>query len=143
MSHTSCEDALQIISPSRGGVVRLGGIVLHLLRRIIVIAKDTSPLLAGLVVVLRQKGRIHTAVVDLHLWAGTVVAGVHSLGDVGPVLGCGDDLALGAGAVPSVLLVGAGVETSSWDTRVYSCGGEELGVCGCHDVLMLLVIAEY
>lgn len=44
--------------------------------------------------------------VDLEARAGTSVAGVHVLDGVGPVLGGGDGLTLGAGRVPGCGLVG-------------------------------------
>lgn len=71
-------------------------------------AENAGPLLDGFLVVLGAEGGISAAVVDLEARAGAAVAGVHVLDDVGPVLRGGLDLALGAGGVPGVGLVGGG-----------------------------------
>lgn len=43
----------------------------------VVVAKDTGPLLDGLVVVVGQKRAVGRAVVDLHLRPASIVVGVH------------------------------------------------------------------
>jgi hypothetical protein len=73
-----------------------------------VVAEDAGPLLDGLLVVLRAQGRVGAAMVDLEARAGAAVARVHILDGVGPVLGGGDHVALGAGGVPGGGLVGSG-----------------------------------
>jgi len=95
-------------TPSVGLVVVLREVVLRLLGLGGVVAEDAGPLLDGLLVVLRAKGGVDAAVVDLEARAGAVVAGVHGLDGVGPVLGGGLDVALGAGGVPGGGLVGGG-----------------------------------
>jgi hypothetical protein len=52
--------------------VRLGGVRLG-----VVVPKDATPLLDGLVVVVRQQRRVGRAMVDLHPWARACVHGVH------------------------------------------------------------------
>ena len=113
MADASCVDALdsskrvrRADAPGIGLVVVLRVVVLRLLGLGSIVAEDASPLLDSLLVVLGAKGGVHAAVVDLEARAGTVVTGVHVLDGVGPVLGAGLDLALGAGGVPGCGLVG-------------------------------------
>lgn len=113
VSNTSRVDTLNSSKRVRGGdapgvslVAVLRGVVLRLLRLGGVEAEDAGPLLDGLLVVLRAEGGVGAAVVDLEARAGTGVAGVHVLDGVGPVLGGGLDVSLGAGGVPGCGLVG-------------------------------------
>ena len=84
-------------APSVGLVVVGREVVLRLLGLGGVEAEDAGPLLDGLLVVLRAEGGVDAAVVDLEARAGAGVAGVHVLDGVGPVLGGGLDITLGAG----------------------------------------------
>lgn len=135
MSDARCKDALQIRAPDGSLVVRLRGVALGRLRRVIVVPEDTRPLLAGFVVILRVESGIHAAVVDLHAGPWPGIPRVHCFGDTAPDLWGADDVALGAAAVPGVDLVGGGVETAGGDAGVDCRGGEKFGVCGGHDVL--------
>jgi hypothetical protein len=83
-------------------------VLLRLRRLSSIVAENAGPLLDGLLVVLRAQSRVGAAVVDLEARAGAGVARVHVLDCVGPVLGGGDDGALGAGGVPGCGLVGGG-----------------------------------
>jgi hypothetical protein len=103
------------------------------------VAKDTSPLLDGLVVVLDVESGVGGSVVDLHLGASSVVARVHVLDNVGPLLLSPSGLALRASRVPSGGLVSLALEATSRDTSVDNCRGENIGVGSSHDVLILLV----
>lgn len=135
MADACREDPLQIRTPDGSLIVCLRGVALRRLRRIVIISEHTRPLLAGFVVVLWVEGGVCAAVVDLHARARAGIPWVHCFGDAGPDLWGADDVALCAAAVPGVDLVGGGVEAAGGDTRVDCCGGEEFGVCGCHDVL--------
>ena len=73
--------------------------------------------------------------VDHHLRPITRVAGIHGVRDGGPVGLRGVDVAVGAGAVPGVDLVGGRYEAAGGHTGVDGGGGEKLGVGGGHDVL--------
>ena len=73
--------------------------------------------------------------VDLHLGAGTGVAGVHVLDYGGPGLRSSDGVTLGASAVPGVNSVGGGGEATGGDTGVGDGGLEDVGVGSGHDVL--------
>lgn len=115
MSNTSSVDTLNSSkrvgsgdAPSVSLVVVLREVVLRLRGLGGIETEDAGPLLDGLLVVLRTEGSVGTAVVDLEARAGAGVAGVHVLDGVGPVLGGGLDLALGAGGVPGGGLVGCG-----------------------------------
>lgn len=112
VTNVRSKDTLEIGTPGGSLIVGLGGILLHLLGRVIVIPEDTSPLFASLVVVLGIKRCVLVTVVDLHLGTSSVVARVHAPSNVSPVLRRGDNLALSTGAVPASLLVGVGVEAS-------------------------------
>jgi len=76
-------DALRIdpnkvaVSPGVSRVSVLGGVRLGRIGLSVVIAKDTGPLLDRLVVVVGQERVVGGAVVDLHLGATAVVAGIH------------------------------------------------------------------
>jgi hypothetical protein len=91
--------SISLVAVEREVVLRFGGLGG-------VVAEDAGPLLDGLLVVLRAESRVDAAVVDLEARAGAGVAGVHGFDGVGPVLGGGDDGALGAGRVPGCGLVG-------------------------------------
>ena len=137
MTNAGGENTLQVGTPVGGLVVGLGVVVQNRLGRIVVVAEDTGPLLAGLVEVLRVEGGVGGTVVDLHARARASVAGVHGLGDSAPVLRGADHFTLGAAAVPSIGLVGGGVEASGGNSGVNNGGLEQLGVgCG-HDVLSI------
>lgn len=104
MANTSRVDTLDSSKRVRGsdapsvGLVVVGReVVLRLLGLGGVEAEDAGPLLDGLLVVLRAEGGVDAAVVDLEARAGAGVAGVHVLDGVGPVLGGGLDITLGAG----------------------------------------------
>lgn len=103
------------------------------------VSEDVRPLLDSLVVVLDVKSRVGGSVVDLHLGSGSVVARVHVLDDLGPLLLSLDHLALGALRVPSSGLVSLALEAASRDTGIGDSCSEEVGVSGSHDVLGLLV----
>ena len=115
MSNTSRVDSLdsskrvgRADAPGIGLVAVLREVVLRLLGLGGIEAEDAGPLLDGLLVVLRAEGGVGAAMVDLEARTGTGVAGVHVLDGVGPVLGGGLDIALGAGGVPGCGLVGGG-----------------------------------
>lgn len=123
---------LRVNAPDLGSVATLWELVLSLLRLSVVEAENAGPLLNSLVVVLRGQSRVCRAVVDLETRPGTVVSGVHSVDNAGPVLRRSVDVALRAGRVPSVDSVG--LEAACWDTRVGSRGNEKLWVGSGHDV---------
>jgi hypothetical protein len=103
------------------------------------VSEDARPLLDSLVVVLLVESRVGGSVVDLHLGSGSVVARVHVLDDLGPLLLSLDTLALGALRVPSRGLVSLALEAASRDTGIGDSCGEDIGVSGSHDVLGMLV----
>jgi hypothetical protein len=125
----------RINTPNISSVSVKREVVLDRLRLGGVETENTSPLLDGLSVVVGAKSGVDAAVVDLETGAGSGVAGVHALDDVGPVGGGLVDVSLGAGGVPGVDLAGGGDEAAGGDTGVGGGGSEELGVGGGHDVL--------
>lgn len=130
------ERVLRVNAPSLRRVSALGETLLRLLGLARIEAENAGPLLNGLLVVLRTEGGVGAAVVDLEAGAGAGVARVHVLDRLGPVLGGGLDVALGAGGVPAVDLVAGGHEAAGGDAGVGGCGLEHAGVGGGHDVLV-------
>lgn len=106
MTNTASQNTLEIRPPSSPAPVCLGSIRLSRFGSIIVIPEDACPLLTRFLVVLRIQGGIDITVVDLHLGPRATIVGIHGLGDTSPVLRSGDRLALRAGRVPGVGLVG-------------------------------------
>lgn len=86
MPHTRRVNTLSIRPIHRARIPALGIIRSRARRAIIVISKHTRPLLHRLLVVIWQQRGVCGAVVDLHLGARAVVAGVHVEDDLGPFL---------------------------------------------------------
>jgi hypothetical protein len=124
VSHALRVDALQQWSPGGPSVSVVGAVVLSASRGVVVVAKDAGPFLAGLLVVLRIQGGVGASVVNLHLGAGAVVAGVHVEDDVSPLLRRIVDLAVGAGAVPGIDTAGLRHEAASRHARIDDTGLE-------------------
>lgn len=116
-------------------IAALGIIALRAFGFIIVVPKDTSPLLHRLLVVLRAKCAIRAPMVYLHLRARAIVTGIHVEDDIGPSLRGGDSLTIGACIVPCVDAAGRGDEAASAHARIDDSGLEHIRVGSCKHVL--------
>jgi hypothetical protein len=128
------EDSFQAGSVDRPRPISLG-IVFKVTSQPHFVAKHTSPLLHGFVVVSWKKSSVCAAVVNLHLWADAIVVGVHVEDYLGPCLGSCIGLAIGARGIPGVDSSGIRYEAAGGNTRVDDGGFEDIWVCGSQDVL--------
>lgn len=132
-------DARSVDGPS---VTTLGIIGFCALWLVVVVAKHTSPLLHGFLVVLGSQSAVGGAVVDLHLGSRAVVSRVHVEDYIGPCLrGC-SGLAVGACAVPCIDATTAGHEATGIDTRVGDSGLEDIWVSSGQDVLDVMLVTS-
>lgn len=103
-------------------------------RWVSIVPKDTAPLLDTLVEAGDVERGIHVAVVHLHAWVLSRVAGIHVVDLLGPLGGCLVQLAARALRVPTAY--GARVEAACWLAAELGGCGEHVGVDGGHDLLL-------
>jgi hypothetical protein len=129
VANTLCINTLHHRSIDRPSVSTLRIISLRALRLVVVVTEYTSPLLHSLLIVLRTQGTVRTAMVDLHLWAAAIVAGIHVEDDIGPGFRSCNGLAIRTGAVPGIDATRVRHEAASIDARVDDASFEDIRVC--------------
>ena len=103
-------------------------------RRVPIVTENAAPLLDTLVEASDVKRGIHIAMVHLHAWVLSRVAGIHVVDLLGPLGGCLVQLAARALRVPAAY--GARVKAAGWLAAELGGCGEYVGVDSGHDLLL-------